>query len=269
MKLEVLVSCMYQKNTDIVRKTRISTDVLIINQTNFMGWDITETHNQLIRLFNTTERGLSRSRNTALHHATGDICLICDDDEILADNYKDIICQAFEKIPDAAIIAFDVKNKTTRLKPRLQQVRRIGSLKLASYQLALKRESILKAGVYFDTFMGAGSGNGCGEENKFLWDCIRKQLKIYYVPIAIGQVCHGPSTWFFGYDRQFFYNRGAATRHMMGLFPSIFYGIYYLVVKYHMYGKNLSFIHAAKALFQGIYDDPINQQMTKSNGGQM
>ena len=238
MKLEVLVSCMYQKNTDIVRKTRINTDVLIINQTNFMGWDITETHNQLIRLFNTTERGLSRSRNTALHHATGDICLICDDDEILADNYKDIICQAFEKIPDAAIIAFDVKNKTTRFKPRIQQVRRIGSLKLASYQLALKRESILKAGVY-------------------------------YVPIAIGQVCHGPSTWFFGYDRQFFYNRGAATRHMMGLFPSIFYGIYYLVVKYHMYGKNLSFIHATKALFQGIYDDPINQQMTKSNGGQM
>ena len=58
MKLEVLVSCMYQKNTDIVRKTRINTDVLIINQTNFMGWDITETHNQLIRLFNTTERGL-------------------------------------------------------------------------------------------------------------------------------------------------------------------------------------------------------------------
>lgn len=269
MKLEVLLSCMHQENTDIVQKTRINTDVLIINQTDFTGWDMIETQGQLIRLFNTTERGLSRSRNAALQHATGDICLICDDDEILADNYKDIICQAFERLPDASIIAFDVKNKTTRLKPRIQRLKRIGSLKLASYQLAVKREYILKAGVCFDTFMGAGSGNGCGEENKFLWDCIRKKLKIYYVPATIGQVCHGPSTWFFGYDKQFFYNRGAATRHMMGLFPSIFYGIYYLAAKYRLYGADISFIHAARALFWGIYDDPIKKQIIKSNGGPM
>lgn len=269
MKLEVLVSCMYQKDIDIVQKTHINTDVLIINQTNFTRWDIIEAQTQVIRLFNTTERGLSRSRNSALKYAIGDICLICDDDEILVEEFKDIICQAFERIPDAAVIAFDVKNKVTRLKPKIQRVGRIGSLKLASYQLAIKRESILKAGVCFDTFMGAGSGNGCGEENKFLWDCIQNRLKIYYVPITIGRVCHGPSTWFFGYDRQFFYNRGAATRHMMGLFPSIFYGVYYLAFKYHMYGTNISFFHAAKALFHGIYENPINEQITKSNGGQL
>lgn len=269
MKLEVLVSCMHQKNTDIIYRTNITTDVLIINQTDFEGWDISENQGQLIRIFNTIERGLSRSRNVALEHAIGDICLICDDDEILVDDYDEIICRAFETLPDAVVIAFNVKNKTTRLRPRVQSVGRIRSLKLASYQLAVKRENISKAGIYFDTFMGAGSGNGCGEENQFLWDCIRNKLKVYYVPITIGQVCHGPSTWFLGYDWKFFYQRGAATRHMMGLFPSIFYGVYYLLAKYRLYGTDFSFIHAARALFQGIYENPINQQMKKSTGGQM
>lgn len=57
MKLEVLVSCMHQKNTDIIYRTNITTDVLIINQTDVEGWDITENQGQLIRIFNTIERG--------------------------------------------------------------------------------------------------------------------------------------------------------------------------------------------------------------------
>jgi|L827metagenome_2_1110789.scaffolds.fasta_scaffold00119_5 glycosyltransferase involved in cell wall biosynthesis len=261
MMLEILLSCMYQNNADIVCRTNITTDALIINQTDFNRNDVIQNGKQTIRLYNTVERGLSKSRNMALRHASGDICLICDDDEVLRDGYDTIIFQAFKKLPDAAVIAFDVENKSTRLKPNIQRVGRLRALKLASYQLAIKNEQIMRANIGFDEYMGAGSGNGSGEENKFLWDCIRHKLNVYYVPETIGQVCHGPSTWFFGYDRKFFYQRGASTRHMMGLIPSIFYGLYYLTAKHSMYGETLGFLSAARALFRGIYENPIQRQI--------
>ena len=84
MTLEVLVSCMHQTNFDIVKNSCINTDVLIVNQCNVD--DYLERNNNsgfVERMICTRERGLSRSRNAAIEHARGDICLICDDDEVL------------------------------------------------------------------------------------------------------------------------------------------------------------------------------------------
>lgn len=259
MKLEVLVSCMNQDNLSIIKKSQITSDTLIINQTDSESYFIFQDNNQVVRKFNTLERGLSRSRNMALKHATGDICLICDDDEILDAHYEQIIIQAFECLPKADIIAFDLKNKVTRLIPKTQKVGRLKSLRLASYQLAIRRQRILSAGVCFDPFMGAGSGNGAGEENKFLLDCMRNGLRVYYVPETIGEVCHGSSTWFFGYDESFFIQRGSSTRYMLGLFPSILYGIYYLVTKRKLYQGTISTPKASVALFRGIWQNNIKK----------
>ncbi len=260
MKVEVLLSCMNQENTDIIKKIRITTDVLMINQANHERKKDIHSSSQRIRVIDTRQRGLSRSRNMALKHAQGDICLLCDEDEFLTDGYADIIKRAFEKHPDAAVIAFQMENKQTRLRPVVQRVGYLRSLKLASYQLAFRLEPIRQTGIQFDILMGAGSGNGCGEENKFLWDCLRRRKKIYYVPECIGRVEHGPSTWFFGYNNLFFYQRGAATRYMMGAFPAILYGFYYLAAKIPLYRSDISPILAARALFRGIHENPIRRQ---------
>lgn len=262
MKLEVLISCMHQKNLEIIKRSHFTTDVLMINQTDSKSQTTFQDGHHIVRKIDTTERGLSRSRNMALKHAVGDICLICDDDEIMGDCYEQIIIQAFERHPNADIIAFELKNKVTRLRPKEQPIGRLRSLKLASYQLALRRQRILSAGVWFDPLMGAGSGNGAGEENKFLLDCIGNGLRIYYVPEIIGEVCHGPSTWFSGYDEMFFIQRGSTTRYMIGLLPSILYGFYYLIAKRKLYQGTISTKKAAMALFKGIRQDKINKLAT-------
>ncbi|MCD7907283.1 MAG: glycosyltransferase family 2 protein [Clostridium sp.] len=259
MKLEVLISCMNQPDFALIQQSRITTDALMINQTNFESIDMIQTCGQTIRRFNTNDRGLSRSRNTALEHAVGDICLICDDDEIFTDHYETIICQAFERLPGADIIAFDLVNKVTRLTPWIQWVGWLKSLKLASYQLALKRSTILASGVRFDPLMGSGTGNGAGEENKFLLDCLRKGLRIYYVPQVIGEVCYGPSNWFSGYDETFFFQRGSSTRYMLGFAPAVVYGIYYIIAKRALYRDTISLPKATKALFRGIWENKIKK----------
>ena len=95
MHLEVLISAMYLNDTKIIEKTKCTSDVLIINQTDINDYyELNAEHK--IRMISTTERGLANSRNRAIENAVGDICLLCDDDEVLAEGYEKIILNSFE-----------------------------------------------------------------------------------------------------------------------------------------------------------------------------
>ncbi len=264
MSVEVLISCMHQTNIDIVYNSYISGDVLIVNQAHENSSLEIINEKQHIRMITTKERGLSRSRNMAIQHASGDICLLCDDDEQFIENYEELIEKAFCEFPDADIIAFDVQNKITRLKKYSKRLNKLDCLKIASFQIAFRRQAILDKNLKFDRFMGAGTGNGGSEENKFLWDCLDKGLTIYYQPVTIAALHSKSSTWFFGYDSNFFYQRGAATRYMMGAGFSVIYGFYYLIAKHRQYCCDISMLLAARALFCGIWDNPIHKQIIES-----
>lgn len=260
------MSCMHQKDFSLIEESGITGDVLIINQADQNSERSEHRNSQTVRMITTTERGLSRSRNMAIQNSSGDICLLCDDDELFVEGYEEIVLNAFRSRPDADVIAFNIKNKVTRLSDKMQKLGYLGCLKIASYQIAFRREAILNKEIEFDPFMGAGSGNGGGEENKFLWDCLKKGLHIYYSPSVIAAVLEKESTWFFGFDKNFFYQRGAATRYMMGRLPSIFYGLYYLLRKHALYKETISMAGAARELFRGISDNPITLQK-QQNGG--
>ncbi len=265
MTLEVLLSCMHQTDTSLVQKSGIRGDVLLINQTDREDRLQIQDGDARIRMISTRQRGLSRSRNMALQEAMGDICLLADDDEHFHPEYQERILQAFSQLPEADVIAFDLENKHTRIKPETCRIGYLNSLKICSCQIALRRERILEKKLAFDPCMGSGSGNGCGEENKFLLDCLRAGLKIYYVPREIARLETVASGWFSGYDRTFFYQRGAATRYMMGLVPAALYGAYYILAKRGLYRQTISVKDASLALIQGMWDNTI-QESKKKNG---
>jgi glycosyltransferase involved in cell wall biosynthesis len=100
MKLEILISCMHQDSFDIVERSNIHVSTLIINQCNANKYKENRAEaSKHIRMISTIEKGLSKSRNMALNNATGEICLLCDDDEVFDDNLEEIILEAFKKIP--------------------------------------------------------------------------------------------------------------------------------------------------------------------------
>ena len=252
-RLEVLLSCMNQNDLSIVKKSHLTGDVLIINQCQENSDIVKNDKNQCIRMISTTERGLSNSRNMAIKHSAGDICLLCDDDERFLSSYEDIILNAFKSLPKADIIAFNVKGHKPRLRQRIQRIGFLKSLRLASYHLAFRRQSVLNACIHFDPLMGAGSGNGGGEENKFLIECLKKNLRIYYVPAEIAVLLPSASSWFFGYDKIFFKQRGTSTKYMLGMPFAIIYGFYYLLAKHSIYSRDISLWSAAGSLFYGIF----------------
>ncbi len=260
MTLEILLSCMNQTDSSIVTRSGITSDVLIINQCDRCQQEDFSTPSQKIRMISTTDRGLSNSRNMGIEHAAGDICLLCDDDETFLPDYEQSILEAFQRLPNADVIAFKITNQTCRLKNRTHRLSYLDLLKIKSWQIAFRRKSILNSSILFDPCMGAGSGNGAQEENKFLFDCYKAGLNIYYAPREIASVKQASSTWFHGFTEQFFYQRGASTRYFMGDFLSALYAVYYLIAKYPMYRQDISFRSAAKALFHGYRDDGLRRQ---------
>ena len=276
MNLEVLISCMNQQDMKIAEMTWIQTDTLIINQCpqaeilNEIKSDQktagaqNQTHVN-IRMLNTNTRGLSKSRNLAIRHAVGDVCLLCDDDEQLDSSYEDNILKAYEALPGADIICFRISNQPSRLKQKTQRLTKWTAMRIASWQITFRRESILKSGIRFDEDMGAGTGNGGGEEVKFLRDCIKAGLKAYYVPKSIGTVAQTESTWFKGFDRDFFYKRGITNRYMLGIPVSILYAAYYTLVKRDLYKEYVTPWQSFKYTLDGIIANDIAKQKKRRN----
>ena len=87
----------------------------------------------------------------------------------------------------------------------------------------------------------------------FLYDCLKKGLRLYYVPVAIGKMIEGESQWFHGFNEDYFYDRGLFTRKLMGRFGATFYAVYYIVFKYQKYRENITIWKALQKIFAGIW----------------
>ena len=131
---------------------------------------------------------------------------------------------------------------------------------VASWQIAFRRENLLRSGVRFDELLGAGTGNGAEEELKFMTDCEKAGLQIYYAPVEIATVAQTESTWFAGYDEKFFYNRGATTRYILGAPLAVAYALFYVIKKRQMYLPYITPPKALGAIFRGMWDNKIGKQ---------
>lgn len=258
--LEILLSCMYEKDYSIILKSNIKTNAVIINQCNENSMDqMNINNNKYVKWINSTEQGLSKSRNMAIRNSCADICLIADNDEKFDDDCEQKILKAYEDLPDADIIIFDLHNKPTKLKPKIYLLKRLEMLRVCSLQITFKRKSIIDNKFIFDVKLGAGTGNGAGEENKFLLDCYDKGLKIYYVPEKIAVMTENESTWFTGFDEDFFYKRGMSTRYILRIWLSCMYGLYYAIFKHNQYKKDISIYKVLKNIMHGIWDNRLGR----------
>ena len=247
---------MHEKDKEIIIRSNIKSDCVIINQCDEnTKEEISIDKNKTCLWINSTERGLSKSRNMAIQNTKADICLICDNDEIFDNDIEEKILKAYEEIPQADIIIFDKYNKSIKLKDKIYKLKRFECLRVCSLQISFKRKSIIDNDIQFDTKLGAGTGNGAGEENKFLLDAYDKGLQIYHSPINIAKIIENESTWFNGYNEDYFYKRGASTRYILGFWLSCAYAIYFLIFKYREYRNNISVIKAIRNIFKGLMEN--------------
>lgn len=186
IEFEILVSTMMQNSLTFLAKMFSGVDyfkynILIINQTNRSTILESETDN--IRVINSFERGLSRSRNLALRYAYGKVCLFADDDVIYKKDFKAIILEAFATVVNADIITFQMQDLTGKLfknYPDIDWHNKKSTVTVNSVVIAFKREKIENSCLTFNTNFGLGAKFPTADEYIFLRDALSANLKVYF-----------------------------------------------------------------------------------------
>lgn len=252
MRLQILLSTMHQKDFSLLDKMRLQTDAVVVNQCDYENTNEFTYGEHQIKWINSKERGLSRSRNCAIRNASDDICLLSDDDLEYVDRYEEIILNTFKQYPDADIIAFQVEGIEEKFKdyyPNARYLNYLTGMKVSSVEIAFKLNSI-KETVMFNERFGAGSKYIMGEENIFLFKCLKQGMKVLYVPVKIADLHIGSSTWFNGYNERYFNSKGAAFTCMSKLF-SLPFIIQFAIRKYKLYHGEATRLQAIKYMLRG------------------
>lgn len=213
MTLEVLISTMNQKSHELLSKMNIQSDAIVINQCDTNDFEEFEHKCHNVKFISFAERGVGLSRNNALMRAKSDICLMADDDMVYIDGYKEIVLNEFKDNPEADMIMFNVpiyKNdrRTNFNIEKNSRVRIYNALKYGTVHIGFRRESIIKANIFFSLLFGGGAKYGSGEDSLFIKDALSKGLRIYSSKKEIAEINETGSTWFSGYNDKFFLDKG-------------------------------------------------------------
>ena len=256
MNLCVLLSAMHLKDWKILDELNIKNDCVLINQCDDNSRVMEVSGGRRIFFLSTDDRGLSKSRNLAMEeaarHDMGDICIFCDNDCVYEKGAGDEILKAFRDDPAADIIVFFIERpeRHAPVKKRPGPLGLMGAMKIFSPEIAFRLERIKSAGLLMDERFGAGAEYGMGEENIFLFDAIKKGLRVQYVPLKIAHLSETESTWFKGYTDKFFYDRGAGYRRMSAFLCPLLI-LQFALRKHGLYKKDNTFLNALKYMFKG------------------
>ena len=191
--LEILISTMNRNSLDFLipmfpfcHFSEFS--ILIVNQTqenNLLHSDFLS-----VRVINSFEKGLSKSRNLALKNAIGKIVLIADDDVVYKKDFDTKIVQAYNQYDYKVGISFCIEKPNGLLyKKYLQNAKMNLSLielfNVLSIEISLNKLIFDTLGVKFDEYFGLGSTFEMGEEAIFLSDIKGQNQQIAFVQSVI------------------------------------------------------------------------------------
>ncbi len=254
MKVEVLVSTMHQKNRDFLERMNIKTDAVIINQTDFSGYEEFNFNKYTVKIFSTTERGVTKSRNKALKNATADICILADDDMQFSDNYEETVIDVFEK-HNADVVIFNLIDNENDLIRENESVKKINIFNYMNYgaaRIAFNSNSITNNNISFKEAFNNNPLPACGEDTLFLREALKKGLKIIAVPESLAKLNNNrESTWFKGYTKEYFFDKGVilALAHPL---LSISFALYLVLMHKEYSESGFSKLKIFKEILKGI-----------------
>lgn len=230
MTVEVIVATTQQQDYTLHNKMSINGNAIICNQTTSEEVRTIVNGSQRIRYISTMTKGSSSNRNMGLLRASDEILLFADDDVVYHADYEEKIRTAFRDNPNADVIFFNMKivggtRKESALKRR-QRIHWLNAFKFGTVRIAIRRKSQQKSNIWFNLNFGPGSLYPMGEDSLFISDCLKKRLRLIAVPIEIGTVHQDSSSWFCGYNRQYFQGKGI-------LFAAISKRLYPFFIMHH------------------------------------
>ncbi len=184
IELEILIATMNRTSLDFLSVmfyglNYLDYNVLVVNQTT--EEKLLKSEHSNIRVINSFEKGLSKSRNLAIKNAEKSICLLSDDDIVFKEGFEESILNTYKE-NDFPIITFQTvttQNKlywTYPLYPKLHND--FLSRKTLSVEITFKKDFI--KGLEFNEKFGLGAKFEDGENYIFLLEAKKKELQIWF-----------------------------------------------------------------------------------------
>ncbi len=214
MKVQVLVAAMNQRDRSLVKKMNIQSDAIIGNQCDRCSNEVFDADGHRITYINRTDRGVGINRNEALMHCADDVIVtFADEDMTFVDDYADIISGAFEELPMADAIIFNIftegESRGSRENTTVKRVRFYNALNYGAARISVKSTTLKRENIVFHTCFGGGTRYSSGEDSLFVADMLKHKLKIYTYPVYIANTDQSESTWFNGYNKKYLHDKGA------------------------------------------------------------
>ena len=234
--LEILVSTMNRNTLDFLIPMFpfchfSDFSILIVNQT--QGNNLLVSDFPSIRVINSFEKGLSRSRNLALKNAIGKIVLIADDDVVYKKDFDETIVRAHHRLGEKAVISFCIEKPNGLLfKKYLVSTKTNLSLmelfNVLSIEISINKLVFDALQVKFDENFGLGSTFEMGEEAIFLSDLKEQNQQIGFVPSVIATHSEISSNEKFDFEQRYyiqgaFLSRVLKTNYFGGLITKLFF----------------------------------------------
>ena len=233
MTYQLIVSTMNQHDDSLIEKMNIHSNAIIINQADRFGYHETPVGEDTVKWYHFNERGIGLSRNSGMMRADADIIQFADDDMVFSETYEQDVLAEYEKHPEADIILFSNKCLNKDRMPyqvnEFGRVRRFEAVKFGGARITARRENLLHNTVTFSLLFGGGARYAAGEDVTFIQDCIKAGLKVYKSPVIVSTMKQDSSTWFSGFHKKYFVDKGAL---LAANFPLISrFGIYLHALK--------------------------------------
>lgn len=260
MKVQLLISAMQKNPKELIAGMNVTSDAILINQCDKYGFEsfsVQDTNGQdrEIKAYSFKEKGVGLSRNNALLRADKEICLFSDEDIVYEKDYEKRIIDEFEKHKEADVLLFNVEvceKRRTYFNTDFHRVRWYNCGRYPAYAIAIKTEQMHRHNLTFSLLFGGGAKYSNGEDSLFLRDCLRAGLKMYATDVVIGKEEERESTWFSGYNKKFFYDRGVLYHYLYGTMAKV-WGLRFLLKNKTTMCKEISIKEAYGHLKDGIY----------------
>lgn len=192
-EIEILIATMNRENLDFLDSMfpfplPDNVNLLIVNQSSKTS---IENSSPKIRLIHSEENGLSKSRNLALTHALGKICVFTDDDVVFLEDFDDKIKRAFAEFPESSLIRFQYESQSglpAKKYPSQPQAHlsKMDLLNLSSVEMVINQKKINKKGIRFNEHFGLGSSVfEMGEEQVFAAEIRKTGGQLSYFPESL------------------------------------------------------------------------------------
>ena len=233
MTYQLIVSTMNQQDDSLIEKMNIHSDAIIVNQCDRVGYHETAVQEHTVKWYHFNERGIGLSRNSGMMRSDADIIQFADDDMVFSETYSQDVLEEYEKHPEADVILFSNrclnKDRMPYQVDTFGRVRRLEAVKFGGARITARREKLLHHNITFSLLFGGGARYAAGEDVTFIQDCIKAGLKVYKSPVIVSTMKQDSSTWFSGFHKKYFVDKGAL---LAANFPVISkFGIYIQALK--------------------------------------